>query len=109
MQTDISISGYVMWALPIHKLPQGNSLEFHAFSILVASNLNFPLVSSWVFLNAYRSIQYKVDVEESPAVAMAENVRILPTFKIYKNGSRVKEMVCPSPEVLESSVRHYSF
>lgn len=51
----------------------------------------------------------KVDVEESPAVASAENVRILPTFKIYKNGSRVKEMVCPSPEVLESSVRHYSF
>nr|GMC70251.1 TPR repeat-containing thioredoxin TTL1 [Ipomoea batatas] len=50
----------------------------------------------------------KVDVEESPAIANAENVRIVPTFKIYKKSSRVKEMVCPSPEVLESSVRHYS-
>lgn len=48
-------------------------------------------------------------MEETPAVAVAENVRIVPTFKIYKKGSRVKEMVCPSPEVLESSVRHYSF
>ncbi|KAF7144942.1 hypothetical protein RHSIM_Rhsim04G0024900 [Rhododendron simsii] len=66
------------------------------------------------FLNAlcvkYPSINFlKVDVEETPAVAVAENVRIVPTFKIYKKGSRVKEMVCPSPEVLESSVRHYSF
>nr|GMC72600.1 TPR repeat-containing thioredoxin TTL1 [Ipomoea batatas] len=50
----------------------------------------------------------KVDVEESPGIANAENVRIVPTFKIYKKSSRVKEMVCPSPEVLESSVRHYS-
>lgn len=58
----------------------------------------------------YPSVNFlKVDVEETPAVAAAENVRIVPTFKIYKKGSRVKEMVCPSPEVLESSVRHYSF
>ncbi|PIN16564.1 Thioredoxin [Handroanthus impetiginosus] len=57
----------------------------------------------------YPSINFlKVDIEESPAIAHAENVRIVPTFKIYRNGSRVKEMVCPSPEVLESSVRHYS-
>lgn len=51
----------------------------------------------------------KVDVQESPAIANTENVRVVPTIKIYKNGCRVKEMICPSPEVLESSVRHYSF
>jgi len=51
----------------------------------------------------------KVDIEENPGVATAENVRIVPTLKIYKNGSRVKEMVCPSREMLEHSVRHYSF
>jgi hypothetical protein len=50
-----------------------------------------------------------VDIEESPTVANAENVRIVPTFKIYKNGIRVKEIVCPSRDVLEHSVRHYSF
>ncbi|KAB2071877.1 hypothetical protein ES319_A08G253500v1 [Gossypium barbadense] len=49
-----------------------------------------------------------VDVEESPGVANAENIRILPTFKIYKNGCCLKEMVCPSREMLEHSVIHYS-
>ncbi|KAG8386406.1 hypothetical protein BUALT_Bualt03G0145500 [Buddleja alternifolia] len=57
----------------------------------------------------YPSINFlKVDIEESPAIAHAENVRIVPTFKIYRKGNRVKEMVFPSPEVLEASVRHYS-
>ncbi|XP_073303431.1 TPR repeat-containing thioredoxin TTL1-like [Primulina huaijiensis] len=50
----------------------------------------------------------KVDIEESPTISHAENVRTVPTFKIYRNGNRVKEMVCPSTEVLESSIRHYS-
>ncbi|XAR56475.1 hypothetical protein NMG60_11036981 [Bertholletia excelsa] len=78
----------------------------------VASNLQCKQISPFVdaLCGRYPSINFlKVDVEESPAVAIAENVRIVPTFKIYKNGTRVKEMVCPSPEVLESSVRHYSF
>lgn len=58
----------------------------------------------------YPSIDFlKVDINENPGVASAENVRIVPTFKIYKNGSRVKEIVCPSREMLEHSVRHYSF
>lgn len=58
----------------------------------------------------YPSINFlKVDVEENPAIANAENVRIYPTLKIYKKSCRVKEIVCPSPEILESSVRHYSF
>ncbi|GMN54394.1 hypothetical protein TIFTF001_023521 [Ficus carica] len=58
----------------------------------------------------YPSINFlKVDIEESPEVANTENVRIVPTFKIYKNGNRVKEIVCPSHEILEHSVRHYSF
>ncbi|XP_062223410.1 inactive TPR repeat-containing thioredoxin TTL3-like [Phragmites australis] len=56
----------------------------------------------------YPSVNFlKVDVNESPAVARAENVRTIPTFKIYKNGVRVKEMICPSQQLLEYSVRHY--
>ncbi|RCV25259.1 hypothetical protein SEVIR_5G150900v4 [Setaria viridis] len=56
----------------------------------------------------YPSVNFlKVDVNESPAVARAENVRTIPTFKIYKNGMRVKEMICPSQQLLEYSVRHY--
>ncbi|KAI3695260.1 hypothetical protein L1987_78254 [Smallanthus sonchifolius] len=58
----------------------------------------------------YPSINFlKVDIEESPTIASVENVRVVPTIKIYKKGNRIKEMVCPSREVLESSVRHYSF
>ncbi|XP_047311350.1 TPR repeat-containing thioredoxin TTL1-like [Impatiens glandulifera] len=58
----------------------------------------------------YPSINFlKVDIEDTPAVAVSENVSIVPTVKIYRNGSRVKEIISPSQEFLESSVRHYSF
>ena len=49
-----------------------------------------------------------MDIERCPGVGDAEKVRIVPTFKIYKLGTRMKEIVCPSKEALESSVRHYS-
>jgi hypothetical protein len=49
----------------------------------------------------------QVDVNESPSVARAEIVRTIPTLKIYKNGMRVKEMIYPSQQLLEYSVRHY--
>ncbi|KAI4320713.1 hypothetical protein MLD38_034164 [Melastoma candidum] len=45
----------------------------------------------------------KVDVVECSTIAYSESVRIVPTFKIYKNGCRVKEIVCPSRDVLEHS------
>ena len=47
-------------------------------------------------------------MENSTEVSNAENVRIVPTIKIYKNGSRVKEIINPTSDVLEASVRHYS-
>ncbi|EOY13238.1 hypothetical protein QUC31_002226 [Theobroma cacao] len=78
----------------------------------MASNMQCKQISPLVdaLCGRYPSINFlKVDIDESPAVANAENVRIVPTFKIYKNGSRVKEIVCPSREMLEHSVRHYSF
>ncbi|KAG0499353.1 hypothetical protein HPP92_004044 [Vanilla planifolia] len=50
----------------------------------------------------------KVDIDKNPAVCKVENVTTVPTVKIYKNGVRVKEMICPSQQVLESSVRLYS-
>uniref|UniRef100_A0A0E0L6D7 Thioredoxin domain-containing protein n=1 Tax=Oryza punctata TaxID=4537 RepID=A0A0E0L6D7_ORYPU len=50
----------------------------------------------------------KVNVDENPMVARAENVRIVPSFKIYKDGARVKEMICPSLHILRYSVKHYA-
>lgn len=55
---------------------------------------------------AYANLQ--INVDESPMIAKAENVRIVPTFKIYKDSARVKEMICPSLHVLRYSVRHYA-
>ncbi|KDP32526.1 hypothetical protein JCGZ_14729 [Jatropha curcas] len=77
-----------------------------------SSNLHCKQISPFVdtLCIRYPSINFlKVDIEDHPTIANAENVRIVPTFKIYKNGSRVKEIVCPSRDMLEHSVRHYSF
>ncbi|XP_047336888.1 TPR repeat-containing thioredoxin TTL1-like [Impatiens glandulifera] len=57
----------------------------------------------------YPSVKFvKVDVEETPEVATAENVRIVPAINIYKNGCRMKETISPSPELLESWLLHYT-
>ncbi|CAN8321637.1 unnamed protein product [Cochlearia groenlandica] len=54
----------------------------------------------------YPSIHFlTVDIEKCPSIGSVENVKVLPTVKIYKNGVRVKEIVCPSREVLEYSVK----
>lgn len=77
----------------------------------VASNSQCKQISPFLdtLCGRYPSINFlKVDIQENPTVATAENVRVVPTFKIYKNGSRVKEIICPSRDMLEHSVRHYS-
>lgn len=48
----------------------------------------------------------QVDVEESLAVAKAESIRTVPTFKIYKNGEKLKEIIRPSHQFLEEAVRN---
>ncbi|KAJ6752009.1 hypothetical protein OIU85_002430 [Salix viminalis] len=71
-----------------------------------SSNFHCKQISPFVdtLCVRYPSLNFiKVDVEENPAIANAENVRIVPTFKIYKNGNRVKEIVCPSHDMLEHS------
>ncbi|XP_022740331.1 inactive TPR repeat-containing thioredoxin TTL3-like [Durio zibethinus] len=76
----------------------------------VAANEQCEEISPFINLLCvrYPSVHFfKVDVEESLAVAKAENIRMVPTFKIYKNGDKVKEMICPSHQFLEDSVRNY--
>ncbi|KAG4980785.1 hypothetical protein JHK84_034370 [Glycine max] len=76
-----------------------------------ASNMQCKQISPFMntLCSRHPSINFlKVDIQTSPAVAAAENVRVVPTFKIYKNGSRVKEIICPSHDMLEHSIRHYS-
>ncbi|KAG6689138.1 hypothetical protein I3843_11G157100 [Carya illinoinensis] len=91
------------------------AISFPGVSVVhfkAASDLQSRQISPFVdtLCSRYPSINFlKVDVKESPTIANTENVRIVPTFKIYKSGKRVKEIVCPTRDVLEHSVRHYSF
>ncbi|KAJ4840327.1 hypothetical protein Tsubulata_023741 [Turnera subulata] len=50
----------------------------------------------------------KVEVEDHPYLAKSEGVTNLPAFKIYKNGSRVKEIPGNKSELLEKLVKLYS-
>ncbi|GAV59266.1 Thioredoxin domain-containing protein/TPR_8 domain-containing protein/TPR_11 domain-containing protein [Cephalotus follicularis] len=50
----------------------------------------------------------KVEVEDHPYLAKSEGVRSIPAFKIYKNGSMVKEIPGNSRELLETTVKLYS-
>jgi hypothetical protein len=50
----------------------------------------------------------KVDVQANAYLAKAESVEFVPTFKIYKNGYKVKELQGPSQETLEHVVGHFS-
>lgn len=57
----------------------------------------------------YLSVNFlTVDIKKSPEIASSENVRIVPTFKFYKNGKLEKEMTTPTYQVLEASVRLYT-
>ena len=46
-------------------------------------------------------------MDESLALAKAESIKKVPTFKIYKEGEKAKDMVCPSHKLLEDNVKHF--
>jgi len=49
-----------------------------------------------------------VEIEDHPYLAKSEGVSSIPAFRIYKNGSRVKEISGNNYELLERSVELYS-
>lgn len=49
-----------------------------------------------------------MDVEDNPCLAKTESVSFIPTFKIYKSGQKVKELLGPSEQALEYAVKRYS-
>lgn len=50
----------------------------------------------------------QVEIEDHPYMAKSEGVSSFPAFKIYKNGSRVKEISGNNHELLEKSVKLFS-
>lgn len=66
----------------------------------------FPFIDQ--LCGRYPSVNFlKVDIEDNPTSAKSESINFVPTIKIYKNGVKVKEILCPSQQVLESSVKYY--
>ncbi|KAL3527753.1 hypothetical protein ACH5RR_012409 [Cinchona calisaya] len=56
----------------------------------------------------YPSVNFlKVEVEDQPSLAKSEGVNSLPAFKIYKNGSRTKDIPGNNHDLLESTIRLY--
>ncbi|KAH9296203.1 hypothetical protein KI387_039791, partial [Taxus chinensis] len=56
----------------------------------------------------YPSVNFlEVGVQENLYLAKSESVSCVPTFKFYKNGSKIKEIIAPSQQALENSVKHY--
>ncbi|XP_048328224.2 inactive TPR repeat-containing thioredoxin TTL3 isoform X1 [Ziziphus jujuba] len=87
------------------------SLGVSVFHFKVASNEQCEEISPFINMLCvrYPSIKFfKVDVEESLAIAKAESIRMVPTFKIYRNGVKVKELIRPNHQFLEESVRNCS-
>ncbi|KAK6130655.1 hypothetical protein DH2020_035630 [Rehmannia glutinosa] len=48
----------------------------------------------------------KVDVEDNPNIAKSEGVKVIPTFRVYRNGLQVKE-IGDNVDKLESCVKLY--
>ena len=46
----------------------------------------------------------KIDVDESPEIAQELGIRAMPTFVIFKNGQKVKEVVGANPKALEAAI-----
>ncbi|XP_010269225.1 PREDICTED: TPR repeat-containing thioredoxin TTL1-like [Nelumbo nucifera] len=57
----------------------------------------------------YPSVNFlKVEVEDHPYLKKSEGVSAVPSFKIYKNGSRVKDIPGNNLELLENCIKFYS-
>ncbi|KAL1310054.1 hypothetical protein HN51_052735 [Arachis hypogaea] len=73
-----------------------------------AANKNVLLVLEQT-CKRFPSVNFlKVEIEDHPYLAKSEDVNSVPAFKIYKNGSRVKEIPGNNHQLLEKSVKLYS-
>lgn len=52
-------------------------------------------------------VNLQVEVEDQPSLAKSEGVGILPAFKIYKNGSKTKDIPGSNHDILESTIQLY--
>ncbi|CAO2834393.1 unnamed protein product [Amaranthus hypochondriacus] len=75
----------------------GKANQDKALSLLQQVCVKFPSIN---FL--------KVEVEDHPYIAKSEEVTNIPVFKIYKNGSRVKDIPGNNLDLLLNSIKLYT-
>lgn len=51
---------------------------------------------------------YKVDVDEQPQIAQEAKVKAMPTFKFYKDGEEIEEVVGAVPPKLTAAIQKYA-
>jgi len=62
-----------------------------------------------VYSKTYTTVVFlKVDVDECEDVAAEQGISAMPTFKVYKNGKMVKEMVGASKDKLEQMIKEFA-
>ncbi|KAI9142622.1 hypothetical protein BKA69DRAFT_264369 [Paraphysoderma sedebokerense] len=61
------------------------------------------------FSNQYTNAVFlKVDVDDLPDVAQSCEIRAMPTFKIFKDGKQIDEIVGANPSALESKIASHA-
>ncbi|CZR64771.1 probable thioredoxin [Phialocephala subalpina] len=50
----------------------------------------------------------KVDVDEVPDVAQELGIRAMPTFIVFKDGEKVKEVVGANPKALQAAIAEFA-
>jgi len=51
---------------------------------------------------------YKIDVDELSDVAQELSIRAMPTFKLFKNGKEVAEVVGANPPALHAAIKEHA-
>lgn len=92
------------------RYPSVNFLKVDPFP--TKETIFFPS-SNRVVLTSSSPLQHttlidQVEVEEHSNIARSEGVSSFPTFIVYKNGSRVKEIPGDKRNLLENTVKSYS-
>ncbi|KAF1990786.1 thioredoxin-domain-containing protein [Aulographum hederae CBS 113979] len=60
------------------------------------------------YSKAYPSARfYKLDVDEVPDVAQELGIRAMPTFIVFKDGEKSKEVVGANPKALEAAIKDH--
>lgn len=62
----------------------------------------------YIVLMVFLLTKIQVEIEDNPYILQLEDVNSVPAFKIYKNGSTIKEISGDNCELLESAVKMIS-